>query len=347
MPKKSTVQLLKEIDMKTKFKDNEWYSIRSMLGHTWAFFYICIGGREAGKSYAVMNYFVHEWKTKGKPFIWLRLTEASTKKLLANNAAEFVDADIMRKAKLKLTQRAGTVYDHGKKMAKVLALSTFYNDKGIALYDNEELRGYNICLDEMNRERSEKRTFDINYAFVNQMENLVRSTKDSNKLRIFLIGNTLEEASDIMCSFNFIPEKFGRYKLRNKKAIIDYIPPGKRYLDRRKGTIADLLAPDASTFTNKVVVDVSLIYKGRLKKPTNIIRFDKTVAFTLWDGRVIAQYNNEKVYEINMQPYLDGVFNITNRDTIISGFHARGFYFKNLITQKMFKKELELLKPRG
>ena len=150
-----------------------------------------------------------------------------------------------------------------------------------------------------------------------------------------------------MCSFNFIPEKFGRYKLRNKKAIIDYIPPGKRYLDRRKGTIADLLAPDASTFTNKVVVDVSLIYKGRLKKPTNIIRFDKTVAFTLWDGRVIAQYNNEKVYEINMQPYLDGVFNITNRDTIISGFHARGFYFKNLITQKMFKKELELLKPRG
>ena len=345
--KKSTKQLLKELDMKRKFKDSEWYSIRSMLGIMWAIFYICIGGREAGKSYSWMNYFVHEWKTKGKPFIWLRLTEASVKKLLANNAAEFVDADIMRKNNLQLTRKAGTVYDHGKKMAKVLALSTFYNDKGVALYDNEFFEGYNICLDEMNREKNEKRTFDINYAFVNQMENLVRSTKDPSTLRIVLIGNTLEEASDIMCSFNFIPEEFGRYYLRKKKAVVDYIPPGKKYLERRKGTIADLLAPDASTFTNKVIVDVSLVYKGRLRKPTSVIRFGKTVAFTLWDGRIIAQYNNEKVHTINMQPYLDGVFNIATRDDIISAFHARGFYFRNLITQKMFKKELELLKPRG
>ena len=107
------------------------------------------------------------------------------------------------------------------------------------------------------------------------------------------------------------------------------------------------MAPDASTFTNKVIVDVSLVYKGRLRKPTSVIRFGKTVAFTLWDGRIIAQYNNEKVHTINMQPYLDGVFNIATRDDIISAFHARGFYFRNLITQKMFKKELELLKPRG
>ena len=345
--KKSTKQILKELDMKQRFKDNEWYSIRSMLGIMWAIFYISIGGREAGKSYSWMNYFIHEWKTKGKPFIWLRLTEASVKKLLANNAAEFVDADIMRKNNLKLTQKAGTVYDHGKKMAKVLALSTFYNDKGVALYDNEFFKGYNICLDEMNREKNEKRTFDINYAFVNQMENLVRSTKDPSQLRIVLIGNTLEEASDIMCSFNFIPEEFGRYYLRKKKAVVDYIPPGKRYLERRKGTIADLLAPDASTFTNKVIVDVSLVYKGRLKKPTSVVRFTKTVAFTIWDGKVISQYNNEKVHEINMQPYLDGIFNVANRDSIIAAFHARGFYFRNLITQKMFKKELELIKPRG
>ena len=103
------------------------------------------------------------------------------------------------------------------------------------------------------------------------MENLVRSTKE--KLRIFLIGNTLEEASDIMCSFDFIPEDFGRFKIRKKHAIVDYIEPSARYLNRRKGTVADLLAPNESTFTNKVKIDTTLVDKRRLIKPTYKIAF--------------------------------------------------------------------------
>lgn len=67
------------------------------------FFTSCLAGRETGKSYAVMDYFVHEWKTKHKPFTWLRLTEASQKKMLNNNAAAFVDADIVRRFDLELT----------------------------------------------------------------------------------------------------------------------------------------------------------------------------------------------------------------------------------------------------
>ena len=50
-----------------------------------------------------MDYFIHEWKTKHKQFTWLRLTEASQKKLLNNNAAQFVDADIARRFDLQLT----------------------------------------------------------------------------------------------------------------------------------------------------------------------------------------------------------------------------------------------------
>ena len=339
-------KIFKETIMKQKMPNNEWYSIRSLLGNTWAFFYVLIGGREAGKSYAVMDYFVWEWKKRKKPFIWLRLTEASTKKMLSNNASEFVDADIARRYDLDLTVKGNQVFDHGEPMAKILALSTFYNDKGVALFDNEYFLGYNIALDEMNREKNEKKTFDINYAFVNQMENLIRSTKE--KLRIFLIGNTLEEASDIMCSFNFIPENFGRYYVRKKKAIIDYIPPSQKYLDRRKGTVADLLAPQASTFTNKIMVDVSLIDKRRLRKPSYIIRFSKEEAYTVWDSKIIVPYNHEQCStEINMYAYLDGIFNSTLRDGVLTTFHNRGYTFRNLITQKRFKKALELLKPKG
>lgn len=287
---------------------------------------------------------MRDWKKKGKPFTWLRLTEASQKKMLSNKADKLIDADLRRKYDLDLTVKGIQVFDHGKPMCKVLALSTFYNDKGVALFDNEYDLGYNICLDEMNAEKNERRTFDINYAFVNQMENLVRSTKD--KLRIVLIGNTLEEAGDILCSFDFIPEDFGRYYVRKKKAVIDYIPPSEKYLRRRKGTIADLLAPKSSTFTNTIEVDKTLITKQRLIKPTYIIKFSKEELYTVWDNNVIAPYHNEKARIVPMRPYLDEIFNTDARDVVISLFDTRCFLFKNLITQKKFKKALELLKPR-
>ena len=92
---------------------------------------------------------------------------------------------------------------------------------------------YNIAFDEMNREKNEKKTFDIVYAFTNQIENLIRSTK--KRVRIICIGNTLEEASDLLCAFNFIPEKFGRFKLKKKRCIIENIEPSEAYMERRKG----------------------------------------------------------------------------------------------------------------
>lgn len=327
-----------------KLPNKDYYSIRSIFGNTWAFFFILLGAREAGKSYAVMEQFLKDWKRKQKPFTWLRLTEPSVKKMLSNSADKLVDADLRRKFDLDLTVKGCQVFDHGQPMCKVLALSTFYNDKGVALYDNEYDLGYNICLDEMNREKNEKKTFDITYAFVNQMENLVRSTKE--KLRIVLIGNTLEEASDILCCFGFIPEQFGRYKVRKKRAVIDYIQPSLKYLNRRRGTVADLLTPESSTFTNTIDVDKSLIYKGRLTKPSYVIAFDKQTKFTVWGRTVIAKYNGEQCKVVPMRPYLDSVFNTEARDTVIELFDKRLFYFRNLLTQKQFKKELELLKPR-
>ena len=101
-----------------------------------------------------------------------------------------------------------------------------------------------IILDEMNREQSERNTFDIVYNFVNLLENVARSTK--HNIKVIMIGNTLDEASDILSAFNFIPDTFGRYKLRNKRCVIDYIMPSEAYKKRREGTLADLLMPEAS-----------------------------------------------------------------------------------------------------
>lgn len=328
---------------------NQWYYTRSILGYWWAIFYILLGAREAGKSYSVMDFFLHDYFTKGKQFTWLRLTEASTKKLLNNNAMQFIDIGLLQKYNINskdLTVKGTSVFYKGKPMAKILALSTFYSDKGIALFEDKDLEGemfsYNICCDEFQRERNEKNTFDITYAFVNQLENLVRH---KTNCRIFLIGNTVEECSDILTLFNFIPETFGRYKLKKKRCVIDYIPPSKKYLERRKGSIASILAPDASTFTNAQKFDKSKIHKGRLHKPKFIIQF-RNEMFTVWDNNIIARHNKEIKPIVSMVPLLlnNSVFKSELRDEIILMDYEKKFMFKDLLTQKLFDKCIKEIK---
>lgn len=343
--KEVSKKLAKAVESKS-----QWYTVQSILGFSWAIFYILLGARDAGKSYSVMDFFLHEYFTKGKDFVWLRLTEASTKKLLNNNAMQFIDIGLMNKYGIgskDITVKGNTVFFKGKKMVKILALSTFYSDKGVAHFSDKEFENemfaYNICCDEFQRERSERNTFDINYAFVNQLENLVRH---KTNCRIFLVGNTVEECSDILAaSFNFIPETFGRYKLRKKRCVIDYIPPSIKYLERRKGSIANLLTPDASTFTNEQKFDRSKIYKGRVHKPQYVIQFRNTW-FTVWDDNVILRYNKENKPIIPMVPLLlnNSVFRSELRDEIILMNYEKRFMFRDLLTQKLFDKCIKEIK---
>ena len=335
------------------YKNREFYNLRSILGNDWAFFYILIGAREAGKSYAVMDYCLKQWVNEGTSFTWIRLTTISTQKMLANKANKFVDPDLVRKYDLDLKTKGMDVYDltrdpdMKKPMAKVLALSEMAKEKGVALFDKDYEGYYNIVCDEFQREPGERKMFDITYNLVGTLENLVRSRK--NKIRIFMICNLLEEANDVLCAFNFIPEEFGRYYLKKKRAVIDYIPPSTAYLKRRQGTVADLLTPTASNFTNTQCVDRTLIVKNQLRKPDCIIKFGKDTSswFTIWNGKIITKYNKEVGLPIiAMRPYIDEVFEAGLRDSVILRYDARCFYFRDLITQKIFQKELEMLKPR-
>lgn len=356
-----------KIYSRAKKKEAEWYNLRPILGNAnWAIFYLLLGGREAGKSYSVTNFFIDQYKNKGIPFTWLRLTEAASRKLLQNNAEKLVDPDLRRKYDLDLVTSGNNVYEvikrsdpdkngktkilEKKLMARVYAISTFYNDKG-SIFDKDFLLDpnmrYNIAIDEFQREEGEKNTFDITYSLVNQLENLVRSTKERTK--IFFLGNTLEESSDILCAFNFIPETWGIFKLKNKRAVIHNIAPTEAYKKRRAGTIADILMPKASTFTNKIDTDNALITKQRLIEPQYIIKFrkDPSTWFTVWDGNVIRKYNGEKRPARAMRPYIEEAFSVELQKNVITLFDTRSFMFSNLITFKQFQKQLLLLKPRG
>ena len=383
----------------------EWYSLRHILGHAnWAIFYLLLGGREAGKSYSVTDFFCRQWKNKGIPFTWMRLTEKSAQRLLQNNAEKLVDPDLRRKYDLDLVTSGNNVYEvkerskpdkNGKTkivkkvlMARVYAISTFYNDKG-SIFDKDFLNDlamrYNIAIDEFEREKGERNTFYIVYSLVNQLENNIRST--INRTKIFMLGNTLEEASDVLCSFDFIPEKWGTFtlvrhkkiltqimkdldnpdievqkaarkrygelvkkdkKFFGKRAVIENIEPSEDYLRRRAGTIADILLPKASTFTNKIDTDNTLIDKSKLVTPISVIKFTKDPKdwFTIWNSNLIAKYNGEKKPVIAMRPYLDELFTVELQKQIITMFDTRSFTYRNLITFKQFQSNLEQLKPR-
>ena len=349
---KSLVRKLREAPRANKSKKErerlyqlkEWYTIRALLGNTWAFFYILLGARERGKSYSVMKYCLTQWKLYKKPFTWMKLNEASTKKMLANDAIQFVDPDLVRNFNLNLKTKANIVYDNNEKMCTMLALSTAHNDKGVALFDNENDLGFNIVIDEFQLEKSQRRTFDISYNLVVQLENLVRSRKE--KVRIFFIGNTTEEASDILSMFNFIPQEFGVYKLKSKRCVIDYMPNSKAYTERRKGTVGDILAGNTSNFTNSIETDTSHVHKGRLTNPQYIIKFSKDTTdwFTVWSGSVIAKYNKEKKRGIAMRRYIDEEFFPEIRDQVFEQYDARSFKYANLLTQKQFGYQLSLIK---
>lgn len=126
----------------------KYYNLRSLLGNTWAYFYIVIGARGVGKTYSAQDYVLRKWKQDKIPFTWIRLSKISRDKMLANNAEKAFDPKLVKKYGLQLTTNGMDVFDDGEKMCKVLALSEMAKEKGVALFDGNDNRPLHIVTDE-------------------------------------------------------------------------------------------------------------------------------------------------------------------------------------------------------
>lgn len=334
-----------------KAKQSRWYAqnLNSLLGNRWAMFFAILGGRMTGKSYALTEFLCRQKKKHGDSCknYWLRISETSTKLLLANKANKLVDPDLVRKYGLELTTKGMDVFDHGKLFMTVLPLSSMGKTKGVAFYDKDFTGYINIVLDEFQLEQGERRTsFDILYNFIGMVENIARTTK--SKLRIFLVGNTLEEASSILKAFNFLPEGFGRYKLKRKRCIIDNLEPTEEYLKDRKGSAADILGGDSmSNYTNELKRDLSLIDKRRVTTPRYIIKFGKTRdnMYVVWDRNVITRYKGQPITNtIAMRPYLDSSYSPERKQLVLDLFDSQSYKFNTLITLSYFQDALQKIR---
>jgi hypothetical protein len=334
-----------------RHKQSRWYTkeLKSLLGNNWAMFYAVLGGRMTGKSYAILDFLCNQKRKKGNQCknYWLRISETSIKFMLANKAEKLVDPDLIRKYHLDLSTKGMNVYDHGEMFMQCMPLSSMGKLKGVAFYDKDYTGDINIVLDEFQLEQGERKTsFDILYNFIGTCENLARTSK--TKIRVFLIGNTLEEASSILKAFNFLPEGFGRYYLTRKRCVIDNIEPTEEYLKDRKGSIADILGGnEMSNYTNEIRKDLSLICKNRLIKPQYVIKFGKTrdLQYLVWNDDIITRYKGQPVLSsIAMKPYLDERYNIEARQLVFDMFDSKSYKFNSLITLSYFQGDLQKIR---
>lgn len=328
-----------------------FYNVNSILGNDWAMFYVILGSRMTGKSYAITDYLCRQ-KAKKKDKVknyWLRISETSTKAMLANKAQKLVDPDLVRKYNLDLSTKGMEVYNHKEPFMSVIPLSQFAKLKGVGFYDKDYDGEYNIVLDEFQLEQGERRTsFSILYNFIGMCENIARTTK--KKIRVFLIGNTLEEASGILKAFEFLPEKFGRYYLKSKRCIIDYIENTTEYEKDREGSIADILGgKKMSNYTNMREKSLAMITKERIHRPTSIIRFSKEPGhwYTVYDGVIVRPYRGESVHESNiiaMRPHLNTYYSRERMMGVVEQYDIQYFRFQNLIDQAYFEEELSFIR---
>ena len=328
-----------------------YYNINSIFGNDWAMFFVIVGGRMTGKSYSITDFLCRRKAKLGNMCknYWLRISETSTKALLSNKAQNLVDPDLQRKWDLSLSTKGAEVFNHSEPFMTVLPLSQFGKLKGQAYYDKDYQGEYNIVLDEFQLEQGERRTsFNILYNFIGMVENIARTTK--SKIRIILLGNTLEEASTILKAFDFLPERFGRFYLKSKRCVIDNLEPTEEYLNDRYGSAADILGGDKmSNYTNELRKDLSMIYKGPLHKPTGIIRFGKDPAdwYAIWDNKIIRRYKGEKIpndRHIAMRPYIDCVYIKEKRQIVLDMYDAKVWKFVNLIDKAYFQEALTLVR---
>lgn len=326
------------------------------------FFYIAIGSRGRGKTVSAWRWVLKRFLKHGEKFIWLRLTEAPIKKASRNQGTTLVPEFLLRQLgivniTMKGTVLYATVVENGKrviKMAGVMdAISTFYSSKGndLSLYTN-------VVFDEINREISERNTFDLTRAFINQIENVARF----RVLRCLMLGNTINDTSEILGIFNFQPKEFGIYKLTRRHTIIEYLDDSEEFKEARKKSLAGVLLKGnediASAFTNKTTNyrDNIVKFDGKYKQ---IFRYfiSELKAFGIYEikgttkarkGTTRALYvgdvreTEQVAYKISPFLNCEGVYNKDIYETFYELISNNAIEFETTLIRSRFVKALKM-----
>lgn len=381
MKKNSIIQ-----DAKKLYKYNEdtnkgvYLERHSFQGWHGIYHYYLLGARGRGKSVSTMDEVIWAKEKYGYENVkcyYFRVSDLSTKALVANNAKDSVDGVLRSRWSMDITKKSNVVYNHGKPLFEAYSLvSAAKTGKGIALYDASFLnqrpinpktgkpikRFIYIIVDEfILAEGIEKKSIGDPYSqWLTFRETILRDQEklDYDAVKIFYCANSVGDASTWLGRhLNFLPEpgKFGKYKFPLKHAVIFYDQPSKKYLEKRKNSMmgSDIDCENDSNYTNIADCDRDSLKKKnvRISRVTMLIKFSTKPAdwFCLYDNKYIRKYQGETVRKtlmLAMVRNIDEVFLPDVVKALWEAYELREFLYCDLTTQASFKSHMKLLKVK-
>ena len=318
-----------------------------------------IGARGIGKSFSAQNLTCNLYhKVKhieenvsniDDMFLWLRLTPRAVDKM----KAQALDPVLQKKHNIKADIIDDRIYYNGRLMGHILALSDMPVIKG-GVWQWQRYRY--VILDEFQRERKERRTFDIVYNLRSILESVCRF---STRLKlgmdlptVIFMGNTVDEATDLLYAFDFMPYEFGMYKLKSKHAIIEYAPNSTEY-DRLQAVnpLKVLNTGDDYTFGERRLINRHNIIDWQSVGHKSFIAYlhlSEFIRLEVWQTQngyiyiskgleIGKKYNNH--YVLHKSLANKGTFYLQSFFLMIrDNYEKNNIYFDKRITAQVFEK---------
>lgn len=323
-----------------------------------------IGARGIGKSYSMQNmiarfyqrvrHMLDDPNNVDDLFIWSRLTMNALK----NMAENVLDSKIQRKYNIKAEMVSrGSYYEfyfNDRLMGLGLALQNAPIYKG-GVWQWQRFKYY--LLDEFQREKKERRTFDIVYNLRSILESVTRFTtrleEGYDLPYVIFMGNTVDEATDLLFMFDFMPMKFGMYKLPKSHAIIEFASNSARYdAIQKKNPLKVLSKGDDFTFGERKLKVRDKIIDWRNtgeRKYLGHIQMTDYITFEVWSfhkgiyvshGLKTAKFENKK-FTLHRLAGNKGTYYSVDFHKIIRKYYENNqIYFDKRITASIFNNNV-------
>ena len=354
------IKLPKKKNKKTSYNPVYWYGTRLFSYDPKKYwFLIAIGSRGRGKTTSAWRWVLKSYLKSGKKFVWLRLTDAPIKKMRGTSSKTLVPSFLLKQLGISGCFLKGTSIfiniERGDEIVTEFvgimdSISTYYTTKGTTMEDFD-----NVVFDEINRETTERNTFDITTAFINQIENIARF----RRVRVLMLGNTINDTSDILDLFGFHPKpgEFGIYKLTRKHAILEYMDDSKEFKEQREQSLAGVFLKKndrvATSFTNVAAdsMDTVIPYDNRMRQVFifHTDRLERYGVYTMPENKYekaglwVGQVRDENMKSYKISPFLncEGIYSREIYDDFYELISYNNLYFETTFIRSRFTRALK------